>query len=322
MLDPPVDKRLRAFPPAALEIVSAPLPVMLPDELIAPPPRPRLPDVNVIPVTPVKAPLEILSPLIVLVVLAVIVLASVNAPLLVNLLLDEKKLMSPVVLLPNCRVWLLVVASIPFPCSVVAPVDASPDETEAVGVPVLTFMNANLELVVAVLPINRSRVSLTGESAPELILQKLLPAGPEHPLHEATVRVAPLKLTFVAEVSVISPLLAIVNLGVPLLEAVKISPLVACLFMINAACPPALGETIKDPVPAFVPRVKLLFAKATEVAASSAIVSENCAKSSELAVILDAPIAIVVLVTAVTLPCASVVRTRSEDPDPYVFAAP
>src|SRR5258706_9335409 len=107
MLDPPVDKRLRAFPPAALEIVSAQLPVMLPDELIAPPLRPRLPDVNFIPVTPVKAPLEILSPLIVLVVLAVIVLASVKAPLLVNLLLDEKKLMPPVVLFLIFRVCFL-----------------------------------------------------------------------------------------------------------------------------------------------------------------------------------------------------------------------
>src|SRR5258706_708082 len=233
MLDPPVDKRLRAFPPAALEIVSAPLPVMLPDELIAPPPRPRLPDVNVIPVTPVKAPLEILSPLIVLVVLAVIVLASVNAPLLVNLLLDEKKLMSPVVLLPNCRVWLLVVASIPFPCSVVAPVDASPDETEAVGVPVLTFMNANLELVVAVLPINRSRVSLTGESAPELILQKLLPAGPEHPLHEATVKAAEEKLTVVAlEVRVPLPGLIAMLLPPPV-DAIVRAPVAVRLPMLT-----------------------------------------------------------------------------------------
>src|SRR5258706_3716349 len=156
-----------------------------------------------------------------------------------------------------------------------APVAARPAEIEDVGVPELTLRNPNLALVVAEFPINKSRVSLIGEIAPELILKKLLPAGPAHPLHEATVRVAPLKLTFVAEVSVISPLLAIVNLVTPLLDAVKISPLAACLLTIKEARPPALGEIITVPLPVLVPRVRLLAPKAMLVEASSAIVSEN-----------------------------------------------
>ena len=54
-------------------------------------------------------------------------------------------------------------------------------ETEATGVPELTFKNPNLAEVVAVLPIKTSKLSLIGEMAPVVIRQLELPPPVSEP---------------------------------------------------------------------------------------------------------------------------------------------
>ncbi len=78
--------------------------------------------------------------------------------------------MLPVVELPTVSVWRLVVPSTPRPLSVVALLPELA-EIEAVGVPPLTLSSANFAEAVALLPISKSRVSLTGDTVPEAILQ-------------------------------------------------------------------------------------------------------------------------------------------------------
>src|SRR5258705_8958572 len=110
------------------------------------------------------------SPLMVFTTPALIMPARVRLPVEVSLLDAEKKLMSPVVELPSCRVWKFVVPSTPLPVRVVAPVAASPEEIVAVGVPApVLLMKANLELLVAVPPRSRSSVMLRGERAPRFL---------------------------------------------------------------------------------------------------------------------------------------------------------
>jgi len=104
-----------------------------------------------------------LSPLIVLVVLAVIVEARVSAPLLVSMFDELKKLMLPVEAFPSLSVWKLVVPKTPLPVSVVAPKSDVPAETDAVGVPAPVLLrNPNFAEAVDVPPMNVSRVVLIG----------------------------------------------------------------------------------------------------------------------------------------------------------------
>jgi len=103
------------------------------------------------------------NPLIVLVVFALMIPPSVRLPELVRTLALEKKLMLPVVPLPSCKVCLFVVPRTPVAVSDVAPI--VPAETDAVGVPPATLVNANFALLVAVEPSSRSSVMLVGDSA-------------------------------------------------------------------------------------------------------------------------------------------------------------
>src|SRR5579862_1510863 len=108
-------------------------------------------------------------PLMVLVVAALMMPPSerlftrVRLPALVRLFAFEKKLILPVVPVPNWSACLLLVPRTPVAVSVVAPV--IPADKEAVGVPPATLVKANFALVVAVDPRRRSSVMLVGESA-------------------------------------------------------------------------------------------------------------------------------------------------------------
>jgi len=84
-----------------------------------------------------------------------VVPASVRLPVDVRTLALEKKLMLPVVPLPSCKVWLLVVPSIPVAVRDVAPVVP---EIEAVGVPPATLVKANFAEAVDVPPSRKSCV--------------------------------------------------------------------------------------------------------------------------------------------------------------------
>jgi len=106
------------------------------------------------------------NPLIVLVVAA-----SVRLPAFVSELLLEKKLILPVVALPNWSVCLLVVPNTPVAVNEVAPVVPAID---AVGVPPATLVKANFALLVAVEPNNKSSLVFNCASAPLLRCQKLI----------------------------------------------------------------------------------------------------------------------------------------------------
>jgi len=73
--------------------------------------------------------------------------------------------MFPVAELPIVNVWPFVVPKIPRPESVVA-IFPELAEIEAVGVPELTFMNANLAEAVEIPPSSRSTVVLFANIAP------------------------------------------------------------------------------------------------------------------------------------------------------------
>jgi len=111
------------------------------------------------------------SPLIVWLVLAAMIppierlFARVKLPALVRLFAPEKKLMLPVEALPNCNVCLFVVPRTPVPVSNVALLPL-PAEIEAVGMPELTFVNANFALPVDVAPSRRSSVGILSVMAP------------------------------------------------------------------------------------------------------------------------------------------------------------
>ena len=91
------------------------------------------------------------------------IVVSVESSLMV--FVPELRTMSPVELPPRVRVWELVVPRLPVPVKNVlfAPL---PAEMEAVGVPELTFMNANLDEEVEFPPRSRSRVRFPGARAP------------------------------------------------------------------------------------------------------------------------------------------------------------
>jgi len=90
-------------------------------------------------------------------------------------------LMFPVVFPPSVRVLFLTVWRDPAPVKYVALLEAFA-LIEAVGVPELTLMNANLEEEVAVDPKSRSRVEARlGWSAPEVILQSSPDAAAHDP---------------------------------------------------------------------------------------------------------------------------------------------
>jgi len=76
----------------------------------------------------------------------------------------ESTTMLPVVAPPMVSVWLLVVPRLPAPVRNVALL--RPPEIEAVGVPELTLVKANLADAVEIPPINRSTVAFFGVSAP------------------------------------------------------------------------------------------------------------------------------------------------------------
>jgi len=67
--------------------------------------------------------------------------------------------------LPSTKSALLVVEILPFPSMNVATLAVEP-EILAVGVPVKTFLNANLALVVALAPKSKSSVVLPGYIVP------------------------------------------------------------------------------------------------------------------------------------------------------------
>ncbi len=81
------------------------------------------------------------------------------------------------VLLPRVKLCIAVVPRTPVAVKVAAP--AVPAEIVAVGVPLLIFTKPALAEEVAEPPTKRSQVSLSGERAPRLDLQLLLPPAPE-----------------------------------------------------------------------------------------------------------------------------------------------
>src|SRR3989344_6568626 len=87
-------------------------------------------------------------------------------PLILRLLLAPiLRLVSPLSPPPKVRVCLLVVPRFPKPVRKAALLLPVPAETEAVGVPLLTFSTANLAEAEVVPPMRRSRVELIGVRA-------------------------------------------------------------------------------------------------------------------------------------------------------------
>jgi len=119
--------------------------------MLVPPPEkvsPALLPVNVRPIPPANVPLP----------------ASETFPNESSTLALEKKLILPVVPVPNCNVCLFVVPRMPVAVRDVAPI--VPAETDAVGMPPATLVKANLADVVAVLPISRSCVVFLSKIVP------------------------------------------------------------------------------------------------------------------------------------------------------------
>ena len=96
----------------------------------------------------------------------------VELPIVVLLELGPMAIL-PVLASPIVRVCFLVVAMTPAASKVRLP------DTEAVGVPELTFKKANLAEAEALFPIRTSRVSLMGDKAPLVIRQLEEPPPPE-----------------------------------------------------------------------------------------------------------------------------------------------
>ena len=96
--------------------------------------------------------------------------AGVVVPMPTLLPPSPLRMISPVVVPPRERDWLLVVARLPLPVrKVLAP--ATEPAMEAVGVPELTLRKANLAEAVACPPSSRSTVEFLGTMAPLVWIQ-------------------------------------------------------------------------------------------------------------------------------------------------------
>src|SRR6266568_106132 len=181
-------------------------------------------------------------------------------PALVSALALEKKLMLPVLTLPNWRVCLFVVPKTPVPVKKLALLPELA-ETLAVGTPELTLMKANLADVVALLPSKRSCVAILSRIDPFAC------SNGDPPLRTGRMpvtSVAPVKFTSVDERTPVAERWAIPrpseeNLVVPLMVVVPV-PFAGDMAMFPVDPPPRVNvcALVVPSFPSAVRKVVLL----------------------------------------------------------------